>query len=377
MNDAQTRDEALRWAEVIERLVPLRLNDCNTLDDLVEWLRRVGAAQDGAAPQAPVWRCFHCDECFAEVSAAREHFGASEHDKPACQIDITHVRWLEAQWRRQLEDDTEAMRHVRGVLSEHERLRREAEELGYARGLRDAQKRPEELGLQRIAAGAAPQAAEPLYLLHTGQIDSSGEQDDFDVECNSYKAVEAFCRQHPAQVIGLYPAALAAGAAPQAAELTDEQMWSRLPFPWQSLARDVQQAQDKLREFGFSASYLDWAIRMATALAARAVPAAPTKDTLGHSVAADSTPAAARPQGTVAGWLPIEAAPRATTEMFVVRAFNVSRSPGTTPYTSDPYCVWHSAHEGFIRWPHKFAPTHYLPLPEAPIEAGTVAGDQQ
>lgn len=57
-------------------------------------------------------------------------------------------------------------------------------------------------------AQAAPQAgeAEPLFLLHTGQIDGSGEQDEWDTEANSWTAVEEFCRQHPGKTIGLYPA---------------------------------------------------------------------------------------------------------------------------------------------------------------------------
>lgn len=57
-------------------------------------------------------------------------------------------------------------------------------------------------------APAAPQAgeAEPLFLLHTGQIDGGGEQDEWETEANSWTAVEEFCRQHPGKTIGLYPA---------------------------------------------------------------------------------------------------------------------------------------------------------------------------
>lgn len=43
-----------------------------------------------------------------------------------------------------------------------------------------------------------------LFLLHAGQIDSSGEQDDWDVEADSWKAVEDFCRKYPGQTIKLY-----------------------------------------------------------------------------------------------------------------------------------------------------------------------------
>ena len=62
-------------------------------------------------------------------------------------------------------------------------------------------------------------------------------------------------------------------------------------------------------------------------------------------------------------WHPIETAPKETTQMFVVVAFGAK--VGATPYNSDPWCVWHQRGE-FVRWPHKFSPTHWMPLPEAP-----------
>ena len=62
-------------------------------------------------------------------------------------------------------------------------------------------------------------------------------------------------------------------------------------------------------------------------------------------------------------WLPIATAPKETTQMFVVVAFGAK--VGATPYNSDPWCVWHQRGE-FVRWPHKFSPTHWMPLPEAP-----------
>lgn len=102
-----------------------------------------------AAPLEPAteWRCFHCDEVFAEHAAALEHFGASELQSPMCCISPTHVRWLEEQHRRHVEDDSDALRSMHCWASEHEDLRRKAEELGYARGLADAKKHPEDLGL--------------------------------------------------------------------------------------------------------------------------------------------------------------------------------------------------------------------------------------
>ena len=61
-------------------------------------------------------------------------------------------------------------------------------------------------------------------------------------------------------------------------------------------------------------------------------------------------------------WHPIETAPKETTQMFVVVAFGAK--VGATPYNSDSWCVWHQRGE-FVRWPHKFSPTHWMPLPEA------------
>lgn len=97
------------------------------------------------------WRCFHCDEVFTDRGAAADHFGTSEMQRPACQIDIKHVRWLEDEHRKACEEDSEVLRTISGLASEHEKLRRQAEEIGYARGLVDAKKHPEELGL-RLAA---------------------------------------------------------------------------------------------------------------------------------------------------------------------------------------------------------------------------------
>ena len=59
-------------------------------------------------------------------------------------------------------------------------------------------------------------------------------------------------------------------------------------------------------------------------------------------------------------WQPIETAPEGKT-MFV--AISIRKD-----YISDPWCVWYENGD-FIRWPHKFNPTHWMPLPSPP-EAG-------
>jgi hypothetical protein len=69
----------------------------------------------------------------------------------------------------------------------------------------------------------------------------------------------------------------------------------------------------------------------------------------------------------LSAWQPIETAPTSGREMFVVRAFNVPVTISGPPYTSDPYCVWIDDTSGdFARWPHKFPPTHWIPLPPPP-----------
>jgi hypothetical protein len=78
-------------------------------------------------------------------------------------------------------------------------------------------------------------------------------------------------------------------------------------------------------------------------------------------------------------WQPIETAPKSQLDgMFVVRGFRVSTglSAGHT-YTTDPYCVWRDDGDGsFARWPHQFAPTHWMPLPPAPQASPQGGADQ-
>lgn len=111
--------------------------------------------EDRQGGQPSIWRCFHCDLVLVDRHAAREHFGTSEVQTPGCAISIEHVRWLEAQHRRNVDEDTEVLRAIRGLAGEHEVLRRRAEELGYARGLEDAKKHPAELGLMAIPGSVA------------------------------------------------------------------------------------------------------------------------------------------------------------------------------------------------------------------------------
>lgn len=61
-------------------------------------------------------------------------------------------------------------------------------------------------------------------------------------------------------------------------------------------------------------------------------------------------------------WLPIKTLPTSDNkEMFVVIGINIS-GLGSSPYTTDPYCVWKEG-DKYVRWPHPFEPTHWCPLP--------------
>lgn len=74
--------------------------------------------------------------------------------------------------------------------------------------------------LQRALAQPA-EGGEPLFILHCGQIDSSGEQDEWETEANGQQRVDDFCRLHPGKKIKLYP-------APPASQEQAQQAASRL-----------------------------------------------------------------------------------------------------------------------------------------------------
>ena len=83
------------------------------------------------------WRCFHCDEVFRSVRAAKAHFGNNECAEPACQIDAQQLRDLEEQLSRYRNEDTDLHRQIASMESAHQRALMRAEEDGYAKGLRD------------------------------------------------------------------------------------------------------------------------------------------------------------------------------------------------------------------------------------------------
>ena len=89
------------------------------------------------------WRCFHCNEVFTKRADAAEHFGAHVDDTPACCLRdhehhlVHYIRRLEAELARYRADDSDLLRSILTLESEHLAALRSAEESGYAKGLRD------------------------------------------------------------------------------------------------------------------------------------------------------------------------------------------------------------------------------------------------
>lgn len=103
-------------------------------------------SKEGVGP----WLCFHCDELFVDPRAAALHFGKTMFDKPACQVSVEEFREMESRVQSYADEDTELHRQLASIRSELSLAVRRAEEEGYERGLRDAQRYPAELGLMKI-----------------------------------------------------------------------------------------------------------------------------------------------------------------------------------------------------------------------------------
>jgi hypothetical protein len=102
------------------------------------------------------YRCYHCNQVFYEEDgSASEHFGCSMVQEPICTINAKRLRELEQEvdsLRRQIqEESTPLEREIASLRSEIATKERRAEEAGYARGLEDAKKYPETLGLIQLA----------------------------------------------------------------------------------------------------------------------------------------------------------------------------------------------------------------------------------
>jgi len=95
--------------------------------------------------EVKTWRCFHCDEVFMTYAAARMHFGREQDSKPVCVIKIPGeweivraLRNAEDKLARYRNEDSDVIRAMEAMQSEHYAALRREEEKGYERGLRDA-----------------------------------------------------------------------------------------------------------------------------------------------------------------------------------------------------------------------------------------------
>lgn len=93
------------------------------------------------------WRCFHCDEVFRSVDAARLHFGSDQFREPACLIKaagehalLVALRNAEDELRRYRAEDSDVLRAMHSQESDHVQALRREEEKGYSRGIRDARR---------------------------------------------------------------------------------------------------------------------------------------------------------------------------------------------------------------------------------------------
>ena len=107
------------------------------------------AAVDQAGKVKTERRCFHCGDAFADEHSARLHFGRDEDSAPACQIKagaeqgllgaLRQAEYAAADAMRAIADEcTDASRAYYAQMTRHNQALRNAEELGYERGMADA-----------------------------------------------------------------------------------------------------------------------------------------------------------------------------------------------------------------------------------------------
>lgn len=91
------------------------------------------------------WRCFHCDEVFTDVAAAREHFGETLDDEPICQVTVERYRAVERELESYRNESDATSRTFYDIGHRAAVAARDAEQKGYDRGLADAKAYPETL----------------------------------------------------------------------------------------------------------------------------------------------------------------------------------------------------------------------------------------
>lgn len=101
------------------------------------------------------WTCFHCGDhfpaTFAGQQAARLHFGDHPMEDPACRINAKQFRAMQDLVRQWEDENMPIQREMARMRSDHATALIREEEKGYARGLEDARRYPETLGLRRAS----------------------------------------------------------------------------------------------------------------------------------------------------------------------------------------------------------------------------------
>lgn len=145
--------------ELIDEATPTIITTILDKHEVRGFARAILVHQPAASFTAYHWRCFHCAELFTDEATAAEHFGTRLYQQPACQIDIAEYRRMEETHRRHCEEDTDLHREIHRAHNDAATATRQAEERGYARGLEDAKKHPEELGLAPTSTAKPPTPA--------------------------------------------------------------------------------------------------------------------------------------------------------------------------------------------------------------------------
>jgi len=129
--------------------------------ELIAEIERLRSMHGSAEPV--LYRCFHCLEEFADSESAALHFGKTELQNPACLINIAEYRAMEQRMLAYNQEDAEIHREMANLQSSHTQALKREEEIGYARGLRDGAKYPNEVA-------AAPQGNNPVHFFrqHVG-----------------------------------------------------------------------------------------------------------------------------------------------------------------------------------------------------------------
>lgn len=116
----------------------------DTLLEIADRMQRLEERSKTYEKPKEGWTCFHCGDTFTTPGAARSHFGLSIDATAACQIKagaelgiLMALRKAEGELAHYREGDQPVIHEMARLQSRHSDALRDAEELGYSRGLKD------------------------------------------------------------------------------------------------------------------------------------------------------------------------------------------------------------------------------------------------